>query len=169
MSANQINFQNGRVIQIDNVNYKPMDMTTSNPETENKNYQSKAVININEPSSISNLFFSEQNINNIQDTIRYNVYKLSGQIISRQSDTDLKIVMRSYFLQYGKNNPKFLKEQLIDLNNHVLGYCVPRIYDELLQHQDYIRDVQSLPMPIERPKNMSSVGTKYLKSVTDTF
>ena len=102
MSANQINFQNGRVVEIDNVNYKPMDMTVNNPKTENKNYQCKAVINIEEPSAISNLFFSEQNINNIQDMIRYNVYKLSGQTISRQSDTDLKIVMRSYFLQYGK-------------------------------------------------------------------
>ena len=169
MSANRINFQNGRVIQIDNVNYNPMNMTTNNPETDNKNYHSKAVININEPTTISNLFFSEQNINNIQNMIRYNIYKLSGQTISRQSDTDLKIVMRSYFLQYGKNNPKFLKEQLIDLNNHVLGYCVPRIHDELLQHQDYIRDVQSLPMPIARPTNMSSAGTKYLKSVTETF
>jgi hypothetical protein len=169
MSANQINFKNGRVIEIDNVNYNPMDMTVNNPDTENKNYECKAVINIEEPSAISNLFFSEQNINNIQDTIRYNVYKLSGQTISRQSDTDLKIVMRSYFLQYGKNNPRFLKEQLIDLNNHVLSYCVPRVHDELLQHQEYIRDVQSLPMPIARPMNMSSAGTKYLKSVTETF
>ena len=27
----------------------------------------------------------------------------------------------------------------------------------------YIRDVQNLPMPLERPMNMSSAGTKYLK------
>ena len=169
MSANKINFYNGRVVEIDNVNYKAMNMTENNPKTENIDYSHKAVINIEEPTAISNLFFSEQNINNIQDMIRYNVYKLSSQTISRQSDTDLKIVMRSYFLQYGKNDPNFLKEQLIDLNNHVLNYCVPRVYDEILQHQDYIRDVQSLPMPIARPMNMSSAGTKYLKSVTETF
>jgi len=169
MSANKINFYNGRVIEIDNVNYKAMNMTENNPKTENVDYSQKAVINIEEPTAISNLFFSEQNINNIQDMIRYNVYKLSGQTISRQSDTDLKIVMRSYFLQYGKNDPNFLKEQVTDLNNLVLNYCVPRVHDELLQHQDYIRDVQSLPMPIARPTNMSSAGTKYLKSVTETF
>ena len=169
MPANNILFKNGRVTELENKSYGSMNMVKNNPETENKNYQSKAINNINQSSTISNLFFSEENINNIQNLIRYNVYKLSNQTISRQSDTELKIVMRSYFLQYGKNDPSHLREQLTDLNNLVLNYCVPKIYDELLQHQDYIRDVQNLPMPIDRAINVSSAGTKNLKSVTNTF
>jgi len=101
--------------------------------------------------------------------IRYNIYKLSNKTIDRQSDTELKIVMRSYFLQYSKNDPNNLKEQLIDLNNHVLNYCVPKIHDELLQFKQYINDVENLPMPIERAQNMSSAGTRQLESVTSTF
>ncbi len=168
MSADNIKFNNGRVI-FNNMSYKSMDMVENDPKTENVNYANKAVINIKQPTAISNLFFSEQNINNIQNMIRYNIYKMSNNLISRQSDTELKIIMRSYFLQYGKNDPSHLKEQLTDLNNLVLNYCVPKIYDELLQHQDYIKDVESLPIPIDLPTNMSSKGTKNLKSITSTF
>ena len=169
MSADKINFNNGRETELDNVSYKSMNMVDNNPETENINYADKAVINIEQPTAISNLFFSEVNINNIQNMIRYKVFKMSNNLISRQSDTELKIVMRSYFLQYGKNDPSHLKEQLTDLNNLVLNFCVPKVYDQLLQHQDYIKDVQTLPMPIDLPINMSSKGTKNLKSITNTF
>lgn len=163
-------FGNGRATNIgDDKMYNSMPMTENNPDTENKDFKNKAINNINQATSISNLFFSEININNLQNMIRYNIYKLSGQIIDRQSDTELKIVMRSYFLQYSKNSPDNLKEQLIDLNNHVLNYCVPKVHDEMIQFKGYINDVQNLPMPIERPKNMSSAGTKHLRSVTSTF
>ena len=37
----------------------------------------------------------------IQSTIRYNIYKDTQQIIDRQSPTELSVVMRSIFLQYG--------------------------------------------------------------------
>lgn len=163
-------FGNGRTTGIgDNHSYNAMPMTENNPNIENKNYQNKAINNINQPTAISNLFFSESNINNLQNMIRYNIYKLSNKTIDRQSDTELKIVMRSYFLQYSKNDPNNLKEQLIDLNNHVLNYCVPKIHDELLQFKQYINDVENLPMPIERAQNMSSAGTRQLESVTSTF
>ena len=168
MVKNNKMFLNGRLMELNSKNYSPMNMTESSPN-ENKNYSQKAVININEKTLLSELFFSEQNINNIQNSIRYKIYKLTGQTISRQSDTDLKIIMRSYYLQYGKNDPNYIKEQITDLNNHVLNYCVPKVHDELLQHKDYIKDVQSLYMPISRPINMSSAGTKVNKSVTDTF
>jgi hypothetical protein len=163
------NFYNGRVVELDNVSYPPMNMSNNNLKTENIGYADKAIINIGESTDISKLFFSETNIDNIQAMIRYNVYKMSNEMISTQSATELKIVMRSYFLQYAKNSPSHLKEQLNDLNNMVLNYCVPKIYDEILQHKDYIKDVQSLPVPMDLPICMSSAGTKSLKSVTNTF
>tara|TARA_Y100000590_G_scaffold337616_1_gene384623 strand:+ start:1758 stop:2264 length:507 start_codon:yes stop_codon:yes gene_type:complete len=167
--ANKINFYNGRVINLDKIAYKSMNLTETNPKTDNKDFDSKAVSNIQQSTNLSNLFFSEQNINNLQNKIRYDIFKLTNKTIHRQSDIELKIVMRSYYLQYGKNNPNNLNKQVDELNNLVLGYCVPKIQDELQQHLDYIKDVQNLPMPLERPLNMSSAGTKYLKSVTNTF
>lgn len=165
----KINHYNGRVVNIDKVNYNSMNMTTNDYKIENKNYTSKAVNNIQQSTDLSNLYFSEENINNIQNQIRFNVYKSTGQIIGRQSDTELKIIMRSYYLQYGKNDPNNLKEQILELNSFVLNYSTPKIIDELKQHLGYIQDIQNLPMPLERPMNMSSAGTKFLKSVTTTF
>lgn len=167
--ANKIKFNNGRVVNLDKIAYKSMNLTETNPETDNKDFDCKAVSNIQQSTNLSDLFFSEQNINNLQNNVRYVIFKLTNQTIHRQSDIELKIVMRSYYLQYGKNDPDNLNKQVDELNNLVLSYCVPKIQDELQQHLTYIKDVQNLPMPLERPLNMSSAGTKYLKSVTNTF
>lgn len=164
-----INFYNGRVINLDKKNYNSLEMTDENYKKANKNFNEKAVTNIQQKTDLSDMYFSEENINNLQNQIRYKVYKMTGQTIGRQSDTELKIIMRSYYLQYGKNDPNNLKEQILELNNLVLNYCIPKIIDELKQYLGYIQDVQNLPMPLERPMNMSSAGTKYLKSVTTTF
>ena len=164
-----ISSNNGRVIGLKQTSYKPMNMTENNPYKDNKRFNEKAVNNIQQSSNLSNIYFSEENITNIQNQIRYQVYKSTNEKIGRQSDTELKIIMRSYYLQYGKNDPNNLREQILELNNLVLNYCTPKIIDEIKQHMGYIRDVQNLPMPLERPMNMSSAGTKYLKSVTSTF
>ena len=43
----------------------------------------------------------KDNINIIQDTIRYRVYSNTQQTISRQSENELAIIMRSILLQFG--------------------------------------------------------------------
>jgi len=57
--------------------------------------------------SLSNAFFSQQNIQIIQNGIRAGVYHRSnGQYVIGPQDCDsLKIVMRSVFLQYSANQP----------------------------------------------------------------
>ena len=55
MSADKINFNNGRETKLDNVSYKSMNMVDNNPETENINYANKAVIKFNS-SQLNRLF-----------------------------------------------------------------------------------------------------------------
>ena len=40
---------------------------------------------------------------------------------------------------------------------------------EIEQYNTYIYDVQHLPMPMARSQNVSSAGTKNLKSQTSSF
>ena len=47
----------------------------------------------------------------------------------------------------------------------VLAYSIPQIYNELMQHIGYVNDIQKLPTPIPRALNLSSKGTKHLKSL----
>ena len=166
------NIYNGRVIDIDEKNFAPSYMMSQieHPD-KNTDYQDYAVSNIQQKTPLSNLYFSQKNIENVQNQIRYAVYKMSNQkyVIGQQSDIALKIIMRGYYLQYGKFTSNNIKEQIKELNKLVVQYSVPQIMNEIEQYNTYIYDVQHLPMPMERSLNVSSAGTKNLKRVTSTF
>ena len=71
----------------------------------------------NTPLSIS--FFSKENINILQNGLRYGVYEKSNNqfIIGQQNIDELKIIMRSIFLQNSKNLSNNIAQQINDLNN----------------------------------------------------
>ena len=59
--------------------------------------------------------------------------------------------------------------QINYLNKLVLDYCVPNVLTEVEQYLGYLDAVQKLPNPLPLPENLSSAGTKTLRSVTTTF
>jgi hypothetical protein len=103
--------------------------------------------------SLSQAFFSEQNIQILQNGIRAGVYNRSnGQYTIGPQDCDsLKIVMRSVFLQYAANQPNNITEQITELNKIVLDYCIQQVYSEAQGYITYVNDVSTLVVPIERP------------------
>ena len=103
--------------------------------------------------SLSNAFFSEQNIQIIQNGIRAGVYHRSnGQYTIGPQDCDsLKIVMRSVFLQYSANQPNNISQQIAQLNNIVLEYCIQQVYSEAQGYMKYINDASTLVVPISHP------------------
>ena len=50
-----------------------------------------------------------------------------------------------------------------------MDYCVPNILSEVQQYLGYLDNVQKLPNPLPLPENLSSAGSKTLRSVTTTF
>jgi hypothetical protein len=103
--------------------------------------------------SLSNAFFSEQNIQIIQNGIRAGVYHRSnGQYTIGPQDCDsLKIVMRSVFLQYSANQPNNIPQQIAQLNKIVLDYCIQQVYSEAQGYMKYINDASTLVVPISHP------------------
>lgn len=163
--------QNGRIIEISNKNYKNFNLFEEKKNKNNNFFKENALNGIQEKSQLSSLFFSKENINNIQNLIRYTVYRESNNeyVIGNQSTIDLEIIMRSVYLQHSINlNCKF-KEQIKYLNNIVLNNTVPNILNEIKQYLGYIDNVEKLPVPLELPQNLSSAGTKTLQSITKTF
>ena len=77
--------------------------------------------------------------------------------------------MRSIYLQYAKNIPDNIKEQLVELNDLVIQECVPKILSQIEQHFYYLFDASTQPVPLSHPENVSSAGRKTLPSVTTTF
>lgn len=74
-------------------------------------------------------FMSQCNLDHLQQAIIDLVKQRSHGAfqISRQSDNELLIVMRSSYLQYSRNLPTDLEGQVRELNRQVLLYCVPII------------------------------------------
>ena len=103
--------------------------------------------------ALSTAFFSSANMKIVQNGIRAGVYKKSnGQyVIGEQNGDELKIVMRSIFLQYAKNLPTNIPDQIRDLNNIVFDYSVNQVYGEAQGYMTYKKDVSTLVVPIAHP------------------
>ena len=162
-------FQNGRVT-LTKGEVKDMKMIDNQNETMT-NFQVEALYGIQETSPLNQLFFSKKNMDIIQDMIRYNVYEKSEKkfIIDKQSDIELEIIMRSIYLQHSPNLPNKIKEQIIYLNGLVKDWCSEQIIPEINQYIGYIKEIEYMPMPIDLPLNLSSKGSRSLRSVTTTF
>ena len=53
-------------------------------------------------------------------------------MIDDQNIDTLKVIMRSFFLQYSEFGLTNIKEQVEKLNEMVVNYCAPNIYGEIL-------------------------------------
>ena len=104
-------------------------------------------------STLSNAYFSKENMQIIQNAIRAGVYEVSNQqyIIDNQNTDTLKIIMRSVFLQSSTNLPNNITQQIEALNDLVIKYCIKQIYSEAQSYINYKRDVSTMYKPIDRP------------------
>ena len=162
-------FQNGRVILNNKQDVKDINMIEGNKP--NNNFQVESLYGIQETSKLNQLFFSKRNMEIIQNNIRYTVYTKTNKkhIIDKQSDIELQIIMRSIYLQHSTNLEYKYKEQLEYLNSLVVNWCVEHIIPQLEQYMGYLKEVEYMPSPIDLPVNLSSKGSRTLRSVTTTF
>ena len=103
--------------------------------------------------SLSNAYFSKENIQIIQNGIRAGVYKKSNQqyTVDHQDCDALKVIMRSVFLQHAANQPQNISKQIEELNKIVLDYCIFHVYSEAQGYMKYLRDVSTLAVPLAMP------------------
>ena len=155
-TKNDIN--NGRVSDAEKVsNYRKLE-----EEILYNNHRDDALKGILERTRLSNIFLSPENTQNIQTQIRFKVNQQTGKVISNQSPQEVSTVMRSIYLQEGSvpvtSNEEAL-QVISKLNSSVIDYCVNHIVVKLKQNDMYIRDISTLPVPLDRPeyekKNMT--------------
>jgi len=114
--------------------------------------------------ALSIAFFSLQNIQILQNGVRAGVYKKSNEqyLVGPQDCDSLQIVMRSVFLQNSANRPDNISQQISELNQIVLNYCVQQVYSEAQGYVKYMSDVSTLVVPIAHPV-MSNHNDKQLQ------
>ena len=125
------------------------------------NFQN-SLAGIQEDSALSREYFSNRNVNIIQDSIQNRILEESnGQYsIGRQSDLQLQIIMRSIYLSYSKNMNTDINQQVQELNNLVIGEAVSNILPNIRQYLGYRNDISTPRHIISHPINPSSSGEK---------
>ncbi len=143
---------NGRIQLIDAPNHLVLYNQTSTNQFENLK---------SEPSALSKAFFSEANQQIIQNGIRAGVYNMSKQkyTIATQPAENLKIIMRYIFVEHSTNQPGNVTEQIQDLNNLIFNYAVPKFYAEAKAYLIYMRDINTLVVPLSTPINTTQKDT----------
>ena len=155
--------QNGRVCILGSEAKNQFDLYDKIPVSDCSSFRSAMIGNWND-NDLSNAFFSQNNIQQIQHGIQQGVYtKSKGLYVVGNQDCDtLKIIMRSIFLQNSANLPNKIAEQVAALNRLVLDYCVPQVYGEAQGYMKYKQDISTLAVPIQRPA-AASYKTKTLE------
>jgi hypothetical protein len=153
-------YRNGRVVLYSGSNFAPYE--TYQGSLQPQTCFSDSVKRIHVATSLTEAFFSRENVDIIQNEIIKRVYNQTNHAISRQSDMQLQIIMRSIYLQYGKNLPCQIKEQVIELNEEVYKECLRIIVPNIEQTIGYRKDLQKLPTTMNRAVNVSSKGSKML-------
>lgn len=130
------------------------------------------------------LFFSNKNVENIQNVIKHIVHKETGYVVDKQSQTELLVIMRSIFLEYSAH-PPLLDEKMSDkkraeilskyksevarINDIVINAIVPKVISQLQQYVDYLRDATQQPYQMETPNNSSISGERQYRSITQVL
>lgn len=121
-----------------------------------------------ERTPLSDLFFSRKNVDYLQYMMRVLVQKETGQIIGRQSDEELLIIMRSIFFSDSKNLPYNIPQQVAELNSKVLKYAV---YDEILPKvkgfNTYLYDNLRTNVVLPQQKFVSQKGSRINRGFSD--
>lgn len=115
-----------------------------------------------EVNDLTRLYFSNHNVELLQDEIRKYVYYYKNIVISKQSYDDLKIIMRSIFIlnRHKLTGYKNTTSQVKYLNKLVILECSRIIIPNLEQHLTYITDIKDTLNIQSHPRSTSIKGTK---------
>jgi hypothetical protein len=140
-------------------------------------YTSSVFKNVYGETLLTSLFFSRENISNVQILLRRRVFNITSISIDNQSLTDLLVIMRSIFLTYS-NHPLLIEEdmsketkeklfkeytsEVARLNDMVVDTASPIIVTYLKQYVVYDNYINN-PLPImDKPIASSIKGQRSL-------
>lgn len=109
---------------------------------------------------LNTLFFSEFNINLIQRAIRQQFKNETGISIDYQNEDDIFAIMRVVFINNASEHYKNVNAQVKFMNEMVMKTALSQIKTGVSQYVSYVRDIDTLSMPIDRPVSTSTFGNK---------
>jgi Family of unknown function (DUF5761) len=123
---------------------------------------------IQEPGVFSMLFFSCENIAEIQKLIKYNVYKQGKFRIDNQAEQEILIIMRAIYLQFAKipSQQEYYTQEIARLNQMVTERAIRTILSEITQQQKYLYDIAN-PVYIKSYGINDTITGKDIRDTSD--
>lgn len=153
-----------------NQQYKEHSLYT-NTKT-NKNYAYQMLKGIQQVSIFSLLYFSNENIQEIQNLIKYNVYTIGKHRIDNQNIDELLVIMRAMYLEYSNipNNQKAYTQEIAKLNEIVTERAIRIILSAISQQKKYLYDINNRSiMESQYGDNSHSSKHKEVRDISDVI
>lgn len=118
------------------------------------------------PCELQKIFFSNENIKYIQDSLKYKVYNETKDkyIIPYQKIEHLRQIMIGIYHDQAEYLPYNLQGQLDRLNKIVIEYCFPYIIRQIRTSNQYLQDINEPRKLNELPTSTSTAGKRTLPS-----
>jgi hypothetical protein len=142
------------------------------------------VIGNRQKTLLSFLFFSEENINNIQKILKNAVFREINYSIGNQSNTEILKAMREVYITYA-NEPIIIDNsmttdmkvgiykqnmsQIHRLNTILINEVLPQICREIISYMIYLDDISKVNYKNFNPVFVSSKGTQEYRSATQAL
>jgi hypothetical protein len=109
---------------------------------------------------LNTLFFSEFNTNLLQRGIRQAFKNKTGISIDYQNPDDLYGIMRMVFINNAGDHYSRINEQVRSINARVIDTAISQIQTGVSQYITYVRDIDTISVPLDQPINTSTTGKK---------
>lgn len=109
---------------------------------------------------LGNAFFSADNMNVIQNSIRSTIKNETGLTIDRQNDNDLATIMRYIYITNSYNPAADVSAQLMLMNKRASEKAASQVRTGLAEHIGYLRDIASPIYPNALPVSSTTYGNK---------
>jgi hypothetical protein len=133
-----------------NARFRMFERTTLANTVNEQNYR-PVLGNGWESNVLSQVFFSAENLQIIQNGIRAGVFAMSDKkyVLPNQNVDSLQIIMRSVYSQHARHSATDITGQVAELNDLVLDYAVQDCYSASVAYEIYRRDQSSLVVPLD--------------------
>lgn len=109
---------------------------------------------------LNTLFFSDFNINLLQRGIRQAFKDKTGIAIDYQNPDDLYGIMRMVFINNSGDHYSKVNDQVRTINARVINTAISQIQTGVSQYITYVRDIDTISVPLDQPINTSTTGKK---------
>jgi hypothetical protein len=113
---------------------------------------------------LNTLFFSQFNQNLLQRGIRQAFKNKTGIAIDRQNPDDLYSLMRVVFINNSGDHHSRVNEQVKMMNERVIETALGQIQTGVSQYMAYVKDIDTISVPLAQPINTSTAGMKMGKN-----